>query len=162
MGHVQKLLPKQTDRGFVRRDCDCVAGGTKHHDANVRVARSMFCRHAISEERLRAINRAPDAIKDAYREGRISQTLAAKLGPKNPPPEKAALVAEIAGEIRTMKDRKAVDGVVRQRLGHHQDTPVDRAIRLVERMNNTDRRKFAEAVKPLLLDAEAWALTGMR
>ncbi|EVU18396.1 chromate transporter, chromate ion transporter family protein, partial [Vibrio parahaemolyticus V-223/04] len=58
LGHVQKLLPKQTNRGFVRRDCDCVAGSAKHHDANVRVARSRFCRYAISEERLRAISRA--------------------------------------------------------------------------------------------------------
>ena len=33
-------------------------------------------------KQLRAINRAPDVVKDAYREGRISQTLAAKLGPK--------------------------------------------------------------------------------
>lgn len=57
LGHVQKLLPKQTDRGFVHRDCDCVAGGTKHHDANVRVDRSRFCRNAISKERLRAISR---------------------------------------------------------------------------------------------------------
>lgn len=29
-------------------------------------------------KRLRAINRAPDVVKDAYREGRISQTLAAE------------------------------------------------------------------------------------
>src|SRR5690606_22207437 len=37
---------------------------------------------SISNEtakRLRAITRAPSAIQDAYREGRISQTLAAKL-----------------------------------------------------------------------------------
>ena len=34
-------------------------------------------------KQLRSINRAPDTVKDAYREGRISQTLAAKLGPKN-------------------------------------------------------------------------------
>jgi hypothetical protein len=33
-------------------------------------------------KRLRSINRAPDIVKDAYREGRISQTLAAKLGPR--------------------------------------------------------------------------------
>lgn len=44
-------------------------------------------------QRIRSITRAPDVVKDAYREGRISQTLAAKLRPKNPTPERAALVA---------------------------------------------------------------------
>lgn len=75
-------------------------------------------------KQLRAINRAPDAIKDAYKEGRISQTLAAKLGPvevdtKRPntyDPDTAALMQAIAEEIRTIPDRKEVDAVVRERL----------------------------------------------
>ena len=72
---------------------------------------------------LRAINRAPDTVKEAYREGRISQTLAAKLGPKNPTPEVAAKVAEVAGEIRKIKDRKEVDRVVRDRFGQRMTPP---------------------------------------
>lgn len=89
---------------------------------------------------LRAINRAPEAIREAYQEGRISQTLAAKLGPKNPDPDTAAKVAEIAQEVRRMKDRKQVDALVRERLGVEAPVTVrverqpDRAAsRLVER-----------------------------
>ncbi len=53
--------------------------------------------HAVTE-RLRAITRAPEAVQDAYREGRISQTLAAKLGPKDPDGETAARIAAPWGE----------------------------------------------------------------
>jgi hypothetical protein len=67
-------------------------------------------------KQLRAINRAPDAVKDAYREGRISQTLAAKLGPKDPDPDTAALIAAISAEVRDVPERKKVDAIVRERL----------------------------------------------
>lgn len=94
----------------------------------------------VRVSRLRAINRAPEAIREAYQEGRISQTLAAKLGPKNPDPDTAAKVAEIAREVRRMKDRKEVDALVRERLGVEAPVVVrverqpDRAAsRLVER-----------------------------
>jgi hypothetical protein len=68
-------------------------------------------------DRLRAINRAPESVREAYQEGRISQTLAAKLGPKNPDPDTAAKLAEIAQAIRKEPDRKRVDAVVREKLG---------------------------------------------
>ena len=60
-------------------------------------------------EQLRAINRAPDAIKDAYREGRISQTLAAKLGPKDPDPDTASPLAGRACH-RCKRDREPERG----------------------------------------------------
>lgn len=105
-------------------------------------------------EQLRAINRAPDVVKDAYREGRISQTLAAKLGPKNPKPEQAAKVAEIASEIRKVKDRKQVDQLVRERLGTREPTIVERAFKMVERMSTTERLDFDRQIRPLIAQAE--------
>lgn len=91
---------------------------------------------------LRAINRAPDAVKEAYREGRISQTLAAKLGPKDPDGETAARNAEIARELRAMKDRKAADDLVRQRLGVVKVGPVDRALGIVRNMTDEELLEF--------------------
>lgn len=91
-------------------------------------------------EALRAINRAPESVREAYQEGRISQALAAKLGPKNPDPDTAAKVAEIAQAIRREPDRKRVDELVRARLGVEapltvrvERDPGRAATRLVER-----------------------------
>jgi hypothetical protein len=104
--------------------------------------------------RLRAITRAPDAVKDAYREGRISQTLAAKLGPKNPTPEQAAKVAEVAQSVRKIRDRKQVDAEVRRALGHSTPTLVAQAFRLVERMTPAERLDFDRQIRPLIAAAE--------
>lgn len=89
-----------------------------HHNDGIENIREKGARvPTATVERLRAINRAPDAIREAYKEGRISQTLAAKLGPKDPDPETAATIAEIAAAVRGLPERKAVDEVVRSRLG---------------------------------------------
>jgi hypothetical protein len=108
-----------------------------------------------STERLRAINRAPDAIREAYKDGRISQGLAAKLGPKNPTPEQAATAAEIASVVRKTKDRKEVDKLVRQRLGAHQSTAVDRAIGILRRMSAEELYEFEEQFNALLAKRDA-------
>lgn len=105
----------------------------------------------VKLSRLRAINRAPEAVREAYQEERISQTLAAKLGPR--PPGKNASAERVQGyldtkaraeaiaqEVRCMKDRKQIDALVRERLGVEAPVTVrverqpDRAAsRLVER-----------------------------
>lgn len=105
-------------------------------------------------EKLRAINRAPDAVKDAYREGRISQVEAARLGPKNPTPDKAAKVAEVAREVWQAKSRKEADAAVRRGLGIREATIVERAFRLVERMSPAERLDFVRQIQPLLAAAE--------
>jgi hypothetical protein len=105
--------------------------------------------------RLRAITRAPDAVKDAYREGRISQVEAARLGPKNPTPERAAKVAEIAREVRSAPDRKAADAAVRRGFGIKAATLVEQAFRLVERMTPAERLDFDRQIRPLISAAEA-------
>jgi hypothetical protein len=112
---------------------ELVAGPGRGHkaeeDVNKQSASNAGCFNPRTTGLVRAINRAPDAVKEAYREGRISQTLAAKLGPKNPTPEIAAAVAGVAGEIRKLMDRKEVDRVVRGRLGEHKPSLVDNAAR---------------------------------
>lgn len=60
-------------------------GPGRGHKSRVHNSEEETARHDGGEfsgrvtERLRAINRAPDAVKDAYREGRIGQALAAIL-----------------------------------------------------------------------------------
>lgn len=49
-----------------------------------------------SVERLRAINRAPEAIRELYDAGLVGQREAAKLGPKNPTPDQAAEAVRVA------------------------------------------------------------------
>lgn len=94
-------------------------------------------------KQLRAITRAPAAVQEAYHKGRISQTLAAKLGPKDPAPEQAATIAEIAREIRTMPDRKQVDALVRERLGVKRDLVGD-LLRMFARLSREDRERFLQ------------------
>jgi hypothetical protein len=109
---------------------------------------------AATTKRLRAITRAPDAVKDAYREGRISQTLAAKLGPKNPTPEIAAKVAEVSQEVRRAKTRAETDAVVRRHLGLKTPTLVEQAFKIVERMKPSERLDFDRQIRPLIAAAE--------
>lgn len=140
------------------------ARAAKAADAHVNCGDSLS-RHdggldgARSAERLRAITRAPDAVKDAYREGRISQVLAAKLGPKNPDPDTAAHIASIAREL-PKADRKAVDAHVRERLGVKAPSSVDRALSAVERLTDAQRAVFFERVEPMRLSSIARQLTG--
>lgn len=105
-------------------------------------------------QRLRAITRAPDAVKDAYREGRVSQAVAAKLGPKNPTPEQAARVAEAAQEVRKAKTRKEADAAALRVLGVKKPTIVETAFRLVERMTPAERIDFDRQIRPLIQAAE--------
>jgi hypothetical protein len=49
--------------------------------------------------RLRAVDRAPEVVKDLFREGRVNQKTAARLGPESPTPEQAAKVAEARQRI---------------------------------------------------------------
>lgn len=113
---------------------------------------------------LRAINRAPEPVQQAYREGRISQTLAAKLGPAEPddkaPPDRVrayldirARNEEIAREIVKAPDRKTADAIVRERLGVEAPAVVrlekhpDRAAaRLVERFGRDWCRDLVAAL----------------
>lgn len=83
------------------------------------------------ESRLRAIaERAPEPVRELYKRDLIGQDVAAKLGPKNPTPEEAARVTEIAIALvdeskklstTTPKDKSAakkrINQVAREMLG---------------------------------------------
>lgn len=92
------------------------------------------------EEYLRAINRAPDAVKDLYRSDLIGQKEAAKLGPKNPAPHLAAQVAEVAQTAvavvkaspvpKTEPEKRAVARKVNETVRKGMGAEVDEAAKL--------------------------------
>lgn len=53
-------------------------------------------------ERLRAILRAPELVQSLYRADLITQADAAKLGPKDPEPDRAARVAEVRQQLEKL------------------------------------------------------------
>jgi len=94
--------------------------------------------------RLRAINRAPEAVREAYRDGRISQTVAAQLGPKNPTPGQAAKIAEAASAIRKTKNRRESNRTALNILGRPERTRVERAMSNVRRMTESELYDFED------------------
>jgi hypothetical protein len=74
--------------------------------------------------RLRAILRAPEVVQQLYKENLITQTTAAKMGPKSPPPALASAVAEARQEMERLdrslpkkEFRKEAERVVSSHLG---------------------------------------------
>jgi hypothetical protein len=112
------------------------------------------CRKSISprlEGKLRAILRAPEVVQDLYRDDRLTQDTAAKLGPKSPTPEKAAKVAEARQRIERLDRsqdkpafRKKAARVVRETLGGKADTPLDLLRRAWGKANAAERAAFLE------------------
>lgn len=98
------------------------------------------------DKRLRAILRAPVEVQELYRDGLISQKLAAQLGPKKA--EKAKPREEVAAAIKAVpRERKAIDDAVRSLLGQRKPTRVEQAVKLVALMNAAELKKFFEAVE---------------
>jgi hypothetical protein len=102
-------------------------------------------------KRLRAILRAPEVIQDLYRDDRLTQQTAAKLGPKSPTPQKAAKVAEARQRIERLDRsqdkpafRKQAARVVRDVLGGKADTPLDLLRRAWGKANESERAAFLE------------------
>lgn len=96
-------------------------------------------------KRLRAILRAPEIVQDLYREGRIAQAVAAKLGPKSPTPEKAATIAEVRQELEKLdrsqperEFRRAAAQVVQGKLGGGVSA-LDQARRWIARLTAEER-----------------------
>jgi hypothetical protein len=90
------------------------------------------------QEKLRAILRADPVIQDLYREGLVSQDMAAKMGPRKPIPERAAVVAEVRQKVERMRRpgekaseqqrrafRREVDKTIRDGLGVKTRTALD-------------------------------------
>ncbi len=98
-------------------------------------------------KRLRAINRAPEPIKDAFRSDLIGKGVAAKLGAVefDTVPEKAAQRAQTVAKVAEViaakspktpaekrKVAREVNAIVREELGEKKD-PVVELVRVVER-----------------------------
>jgi hypothetical protein len=98
------------------------------------------------ESALRAILRAPIEVQELYRDGLISQKLAAQLGPKKA--EKAKPREEVAAAIKAVaRDRKAIDDAVRNLLGQRKPTRVEQAVKLVAAMTARELERFFESVE---------------
>ncbi len=104
-------------------------------------------------ERLRAILRAPELVQDLYREDRITQTDAARMGPKSPTPDQAARVAEARQGLERL-DRKAATPEFRRQaraiiatvLGSRDPTPLDLLRKAWAKASNQERVAFLKEV----------------
>lgn len=110
--------------------------------------RSMRMFRAIAE-------RTPEPARNLYRAGLLGVVEAAKLGPKNPTPDQAARVTEVARELVAVaesvknepkpKAKRVVTAKARELLGVRRDR-VTEALRLVEAMNEDERDALKEAL----------------
>lgn len=107
------------------------------------------------DKTLRAIaERAPEEVKELYREGLISQGIAAKTGPKL---SKKATEKQIDARNEMQKqvvlalrdvprERKAIDAKVREVLGQKPPSRVDQALKLVAKMTASELKRLKEVV----------------
>lgn len=102
-----------------------------------------------TEGQLRAINRAPEPIRQLYEQDKLSQVWAAKLGPKNPPPDEAARVAAIALELKGVPDKRTADGIVKRMLGAREPSRVDKIVALAKKASKTERRMAISRIMKL-------------
>jgi hypothetical protein len=98
-------------------------------------------------KRLRAINRAPEPIRQLYEQDKLSQNWAAKLGPKNPSPEQAGRIAAVVIALKNVVDRKSADALVRHALGARQPSKVDKAFALLKTMTPAELRTLMSRVR---------------
>jgi hypothetical protein len=121
-----------------------------------------------TDERLRAIaERSPEPVRELYRAGLIGATEAAALGPKNPSPEEAARVTQIANDATAVaraaapkseperkKVQRKVNATVREALGKTPD-PVRAAAKAVA---SVPTQRLAELACALPLDVRRMLL----
>lgn len=101
-------------------------------------------------KRLRAILRAPELIQELYRDGLVSQTAAALMGPASPDEEKAAAVVRARQDVEALPEptddasrrtyRRAVDGTIRRTMGKAPPSALDQAKRFCRRLSEGDRQ----------------------
>jgi len=118
------------------------------NDCPIRDDRSAKMYRAIAE-------RTPEPARNLYRAGLLGVVEAAKLGPKNPSPDEAARVTEVARELVAVaesvkgepkpKAKRIVTAKARELLGVRRDR-VGEALRIVEAMSDEDRDAFKEAL----------------
>jgi len=118
---------------------------TSPHDEGKSIA------HA-KQERLRAILRAPEIVQHLYREGLVSQTVAASMGPAKPSEEKAGAVVRARKAIEAIPPpltpkhkpayRKQVDATIRETLSRPKPGPLDELRKAWAKASSADRATF--------------------
>jgi hypothetical protein len=113
--------------------------------------------HRNTSGKLRAILRAPEKIQELYRQGLVSQVVAAKMGPRSPTPEQAAKVAEARQAVETLpalpadaipserrRYRQQVDTQIRRVLGKPPPTPLEQVRKWFQKLSAKERRQFRQ------------------
>jgi hypothetical protein len=121
-----------------------------------------------NDQRLRAILRAPSYVQDLFRQGLVSQKVAAKLGPSRPTPDQAAAIAGAVEAVRMftkpeklVRDqvdvkaiRSAVDKQFRQAVEETRTDPVQRVAdhvsRAVSKMSRDEKVRLRRLLEDLL------------
>lgn len=111
---------------------------------------------------VRAIaERAPEQIRDLYRQDLLGQKEAAKLGPKNPTPEEAAKVTEVAivlaekartaSKPTTEQERRRLKQTItaeaRKMLGQETEDQVSRLLKTIKKLSADDLGKLFEGLR---------------
>lgn len=111
-----------------------------------------------SEQYIAAILRAPEQVQELYKQGRISQVAAAKLGPRPPKrglaPERAAEIAETTQRVLALASQGASMREVSKAVMQPQD-PADRLLRALDKLPHDSLRKLRRRIDELLKKANS-------
>lgn len=115
-------------------------------------------------KRLRAVLRSPEPVQAAYRSGLIGQVEAAKLGPRDPEPERAARIVEVTRAIAPIVERakaapkperakikREVNAKVREMLGA-KPKPYARLLAALMELSSDDLRAVIANARRLLAE----------
>ncbi len=101
------------------------------------------------EEYISAVLRAPEVVQQMYRDDRITQADAAKMGPKKPTPEQAAKVAQARQELEKISPalpkpeaRKQAKRIVQRHLGGQAPPPLELVKRACARLTANERAEL--------------------
>ncbi len=115
-----------------------------------------------NDKRLRAVaTRTPEPVRDLFKADLIGIVEAAKLGPKNPTPDEAAHVTEIAQTLATEAKalpqstpaekataKRTITKRARELLGEPAADPVARVLRAISKLSTADRARLFAALTP--------------
>lgn len=110
---------------------------------------------ARKAKNLRAIIRAPEVVQELYKDDRLTQKDAARLGPKSPTPDQASRIAEARQDLEQLdrgtprpKFRKQAREVIDRHFGRREPSPLDLLRRAWAKASAAQRRAFLAEVTP--------------
>lgn len=166
-GHVAAILadPHDKDAGQRKLSLDTVPAAKSPPGVAAEVNRAecgLLGEADRKTQALRAIrSRAPEQVRDLYRDGLLGQKEAAKLGPKNPTPEEAAKVTEVAivlaekartaSKPTTEQERRRLKQTItaeaRKMLGQETEDQVSRLLKTIKKLSADDLGKLFEGLR---------------